>query len=146
MNHRMLISCAAFAGLSSATASAQSTIGEVLDAGGKKLTKDEVVAAIVGGNVSGPTQSGGDLQIDFKADGTLAGNLVAAQGTRRNGGMYGKWTIDDSGKLCTDLTTSRNGTKQVQNCSFLFKVRDQYFVAFDNDDRATRVLPRTIKK
>ena len=144
MNYRMLIGCIVLAGLSNATAVAQNSVGEVLDAGGKKLTKDEFVAAIVGSNITGPTQVGGQVQVNYKADGTFSGNVTSPQG--KNGGRYGTWTIDDSGKLCTDATTSVYGTRQDQGCAFLFKLGDQYFVAIDSDDRGARVLQRTIKK
>jgi hypothetical protein len=144
MNYRMFIGCTAFVGLSSTTALAQNTVGEVLDAGGKKLTKDEFVAAIVDSNISGPTQGGGQVQVNYKADGTFAGNVQSAQG--KNGGRYGTWTIDVSGKLCTDATTSVYGTRQNQGCAFLFKLGDRYFVAVDTDTRDTRVLPRAINK
>jgi Obg family GTPase CgtA-like protein len=70
-------------------------MGEVLDAGGKKLTKEQILAAIVGANISGPTQSGGIMQVDYKSDGTFTGSQQAASGKDR--GRFGTWAVDDSG-------------------------------------------------
>ena len=39
-------------------AKAQSTVGELLDAGGKALTKDEINSTVGGASVAGPTAAG----------------------------------------------------------------------------------------
>jgi hypothetical protein len=142
MNYRILIGGIVFVGLSSTTALAQNTVGEMLDAGGKKLSKEEVVAAMVGANISGPTMTGGQLQLDYKADGTFAGNIQEPQGG--NGGMFGTWTVDDSGLLCAQYTITM-GNQQGKSCVLFFRQADQYYVAF-TDDRGARLLKRTIKK
>jgi hypothetical protein len=94
MNYRILVGCIVLAGLSNAIAVAQNSVGEVLDAGGKKLTKDEFVAAIVGSNITGPTQVGGRVQVNYKADGTFSGNVTSPQG--KNGGRYGTWRLSST--------------------------------------------------
>ena len=143
MNYRMFIGSIVFVGLSSNTALAQNTVGEVLDAGGKKLSKDEVVGAIVGGNISGPTRTGGQAQLNYKADGTFAGTIQSSQG--KNGGMFGTWTVDDSGQACVEYTLTIFGSQQGKTCSFFFRQADQYYVA-ETDDRGSLLMRRTIKK
>jgi hypothetical protein len=144
MNYRiLLIGGIVFAGLNSTTVLAQNTVGELLDAGGKKLSKDEVVAAIVGGNSSGPTRTGGQAQLNYKADGTFAGTIQSSQG--KNGGMFGTWTVDDSGQACVEYTITIFGSQQGKSCAFFFRQADQYYVG-DTDDRGSLLLRRTIKK
>jgi hypothetical protein len=132
------------AGLS-ATAAAQATVGEVLDAGGKKLAKDELMKLIAGATVSGQTQSGGQFQTEYKSDGTFTGTLQNQQ--MKGVARFGTWTIDDAGSFCTD-TNSRStyGARQDKSCGYFYKVGEKYFVALDSDERGTRVLERVIKK
>ena len=144
MKNRVFVAGVVLVGLTSTTALAQNTVGEVLDAGGKKLSKAELVPVLVGGNISGPTQGGRQMQVDYKADGTLAGNVQTAN--YKNAGRYGTWTVDDSGMLCVVLTTSGRVNSEAKSCGFFFNVGNQYFVSVDTGDRGARVLPRTIKK
>lgn len=144
MKNRAFVAGVVLAGLTSTTALAQNTVGEVLDAGGKKLSKVELVPLLVGSNVSGPTQGGGEMQVDYKADGTLGGNVHTADG--KNASRYGTWTVDDSGMFCVVLTTSGRINSEMKSCGFVFSVGNQYFASLDTDDRGARVLSRTIKK
>jgi hypothetical protein len=59
MNHLALTMVVIFGGLFSGAALAQNTIGELLAAGGKQLSKDEVLATLRGASVSGLTAAGG---------------------------------------------------------------------------------------
>lgn len=81
---------------------AQDTVGELLDAGATKASKQNLVSALAGSKVTGITSSGrAEMNIDLKPDGTLSGNLVA----KSNGsvsGTIGKWWVDDDGKACVD--------------------------------------------
>jgi hypothetical protein len=144
MNNRLVVSCVVFVVTSSTTALAQNTLGEVLDAGGKKLTKEEIVAAVAGANISGPTQAGGSMQADYKSDGTFSGSQQTTAGKGR--GRFGTWTVDDSGMYCTEITVTGAITQSDKSCGYLFKLGDQYFIAVGSDDRGARVLARTIKK
>src|SRR5471030_1071823 len=84
-------------------AQAQNTVGELLDAGATKATKDQMVAAVAGTKITGPTSSGkADINIDFKADGTFSGYVTSRQAGVGTSGSVGKWTVDANGKLCMD--------------------------------------------
>ena len=102
MNHRAIVGCAILMGLVSTTVLAQNTLGELLDVGGKKLSKEGVTAALGGAHVTGASKLGGQLDYVYKADGTFSGNATNSQG--RGSGVFGTWTVDDSGKLCADYT------------------------------------------
>src|SRR5450432_920164 len=99
MNWRQSLLVAICAGLGSAAVFAQSTVGDLLDAGAVKLSKADVLATIIGANVSGPTPVGGFNQTDFKSDGTYTGTYQGSPGAGRgqSGGYFGKWTVDDGG-------------------------------------------------
>jgi len=137
----------AFAAAISTSAVAQTTVGEVLDAGGKKLTKEEVVTLVAGANVSGPTTGGGQFQSDYKADGTLTGTMQTTN--MKGGARFGKWTVEDTGMLCTEITTTivkSSGAREDKTCAYWFRLSDKYFVALDSDARETHVLERTVKR
>lgn len=148
MNWQNLVLVAFFAGLGSGMASAQSTLGDLLDAGAVKLSKQEVLATLSGANISGPRQGGGTTQADYKADGTYSGAYqggAGAMGAAKGGGFFGKWTVDDSGKLCTK--GSGGSGKATAGCAYFFRAGDQLYVAIESDsDRSAVVLKRTVKR
>ena len=144
VNNRFIISCIGFVVTSSTTALAQTTLGEVLDAGGKKLTKEEILAAVAGANISGPTQGGGTMQADYKSDGTFSGSQQTTAGKGR--GRFGTWTVDDSGLYCTEITISGAITQPDKSCGYLQAWGSILCRRRRSDDRGARVLPRTIKK
>lgn len=133
-----------FIGLASTTALAQNTLGEVLDMGGKKLTKDELVATLSGANLSGETRDGASYQSTYKADGTYTGSFVSPQ--KHNGTSYGTWAVDDTGKVCADGYLRLYEDRQQKVCAFYFKTGDQYYISVSASDRDAFVLKRTIKK
>ena len=124
----------------------QASLGELLDAGGKKLSKTEVIATLGGANLSGPSKTGGAFQVDFKADGSFTGSVQSA--ASKSGGLFGTWTVDESGKVCFEFTSSLGsaGSSRGSNCAFFYKSGDSYFVAESDTDRGTPLLKRTIKK
>ena len=67
-------------GVVSTSALAQHSLGELLDTGGKKLSKAELVAALAGSTVSGQNKNGDNFEITFKADGTYTGSAERPQG------------------------------------------------------------------
>jgi hypothetical protein len=132
--------------LVSSYAAAQGSLGELLDAGGKKLSKTEIMAVLGGANLSGLSKTGGLFQADFKPDGTYAGTVQSAQG--KSGGMFGTWIVDESGKVCTEFTTSLGaaGSSKRSNCAYFYKSGDAYYVVESDTDRSALALSRTVKK
>jgi uncharacterized protein (DUF2147 family) len=148
MNWRKSIFLAICATFGSTVTFAQSNVGDLLDAGAAKLSKADILAMIIGANISGPTQTGGINQTDYKSDGTYTGTYQGSPGAGRgqSGGYFGKWTLDDGGKLCTEGYAGP-GAKAVSNCVFFFRLGDQLYVALNSDsDRSTVVLKRAVKR
>ena len=148
MNLRKLILGATFAGLGSAAAMAQSTLGELLDAKAVKLSKEEVQTTILGATVSGPIQGGLTTEAEYKADGTYSGsyqNPMGGQGGARSGGFFGKWTLNDDGKLCTEGTGG--GGKATGSCAFYFRLDGQLYAAYGSAaNRSVVVFKRNVKR
>jgi hypothetical protein len=144
MTLRLLTASLVFIGLTS-LAVAQNSLGELFDMGGKKLSKQEAVAALSGANLSGETRDGAEFQSDYKMDGTYAGSFASPQ-TKRNGTTFGTWTVDDTGKVCIDGTIRVREVTPQKGCVYYFKNGDQYYISTSDSDRSASVSKRTIKK
>jgi len=124
---------------------AQSTVKEVLDAGGKALTKAELMALLPGASFSGPTSVGTQLQRNMKADGTYSGNVGTTYG--KNAPQMGEWKVEDDGQLCiTGTTQFRESSRSDKSCGLVYKLGDKYFVAGQDSGPGAPVLERSITK
>lgn len=143
MNVRTLLVSMALMLASTDSAFAQATLGELLDAGGKKLTKDEVTSTVSGKTVTGMNTLGGETRIDYQADGAMMGSGKNPQGRGREYPISGKWWVEENGKWCTDFRTPGGPNS---TCGYLFKNGDEYFVSGSPSDRSARVVKRIIGK
>jgi len=145
MMFRILATTAVVFGLASAQALAQNTLGELLDMGAKKLSKEEVVTALSGASLSGETKEGASFKVDYKADGTYSGSFVSPQ-NKRNGTTFGTWTAADTGKICIDGSIRLYEVQPQKSCQFYFKNGDQYYISPSDTDRSAAVQKRAIAK
>ena len=149
MNMRKLIIGATIAAFGCGAAMAQSTLGDLLDAKAEKLSKEDVQTTIVGSTMSGPIPGGMNIDAEYKADGTYAGsyqNPSGGQGGGRAGGFFGKWTLGDDGKFCTEGT---GGTgKATGSCAFFFRLDGQLYIAYGSStaNRAAVAYKRSVKR
>lgn len=104
------------------------TLGEVLNAGGKKLTKDEVRQLVSGATMEG-TQGGNFPNTTFK-------NVYSANGTVRgdawNKGAWfsrinGTWSVNDAGQLCMELRNEQGGN--IVGCQTYYVVGSTYYAS-----------------
>lgn len=126
------------------SAHAQSTLGELLDSGGKKMTKEQLVGSLGGTKYGGGLASGrAILNIELKTDGTIAGS-VAAQG--RPSGTTGQWAVDDAGKTCIDVRmTSWNLSDR--GCVFFYSLGETtYRTLNESEDRSTQLVKYVMAK
>ena len=144
MNRCSLFGSLTLLALSSTGAFAQNSLGDLLDGGAKKLSKDAVKSTLGGAHVSGKSSaSSADTEYDYKPDGYFSGNLKAADGTWT--GVVGTWTVDESGKWCSEWTLTMNG-RRFSGCGFLYaKGDDLYYVESDSDKNA-KIYKRVVKK
>jgi hypothetical protein len=143
MRHRVLIGSSILLALTSTAALAQNSLGDLLDGGAKKLSKDAVKSAYAGAHVSGKSASGADTEYDYKADGYFSGNLKASDGWTT--GVVGTWTVDDSGKFCGEWTLTQN-SKRFNGCGFLYAKGDQLYYVESDSDNGAKIYKRVIKK
>jgi len=130
-------------GMASTSALAQNSLGELLDGGAKKLTKEAVQSALSGAQVSGKSVTGASTEYSYKADGSFSGNLQNSEGWKS--GAVGTWKVDDGGKLCSEWTLTVN-SKRFQGCGFIYaKANDYYYVESDSD-RAAPIYKRVIRR
>jgi hypothetical protein len=117
---------------------AQSTVGELLDKGGRKLVKDDYQALVpFRVQYAWPNRQGeGDLV--YAADGTLTGFEYTMQGAQSP--ATGTWTIADdaSGKWCIKKFMI-NWNARTDQCWYSWKLGDDYYGSL-GDDRGARVM------
>ena len=129
--------------LSSSSALAQNSLGELLDGGAKKLSKEDVRSAYSGAQVSGASTTGASTEYNYKADGNFSGNLKNSEGW--TSGAVGTWSVDDGGKLCSEWILAKN-SKKFKGCGFLYVKSDQYYYVESDSDRSAPIYKRVIKK
>jgi hypothetical protein len=138
-------------------ASAQNNLGELLDAGGKKLSAQEFQEQLVQRMLVGPTAAGLNIEMIYTANGSVAGGGTAPGGIGR-AGLGGQWRIDAGGKICTSMivggplasgapvANNTGGVVLPERCQSWYKLGERYFLSDSDVDRAARVLPRTVKQ
>jgi hypothetical protein len=126
------------------------SLGELLDAGAKKISMEDFKREIVQRTVAGPTPTGGVAEVMYAANGVIQGMglpPIAAQVPVPTFPIRGDWTIDESQRICTSLQMSAPGsaiTILPQRCQFWFKLGDVYFIADSDSDRRAKVLRREV--
>lgn len=132
------------------SAVAQNNLGELLDAGAKKLSADEFKQEVVQRTIRGQTASGeGNIEIMYAGNGLIQGNGSSVAVNLINAPLSGEWTTDADGRVCTSMRTYRYGGTAAAlptRCQFWFKYKDDYFLADSDSDRSARVLRRTVKQ
>ena len=130
-------------------AAAQKNLGELLEAGGKKLSPEEFKEELVQRVIVGPTAAGGTLELMYTDKGTVQGRGTSPLYPGINTAQFiGEWKVDDSGRVCTSIagTGSLAAVGLPFRCQFWFKLKEQYFLSDSDTDRAMRVLQRTVKR
>lgn len=136
--NRLLL--AAFAIAFSGCTFAQTTLGELLDKGAKKLFKPEFVA-LLPGSVSGVWPDGkGEVDVVFKPDGTFSGN-ARHYASGSTSGSYGTWDMDENGKSCiVEHLPGWNTTHK--GCTFRFLFGNDLYSSSSDSDRDAKVILR----
>lgn len=127
--------------LCTTAAHAQTTLGELLDKGFKKMMKGEFTSILVGQKWSGLTANEVRFENIYKADGSLSGWWWGSQGGQ--GGLTGNWRMDDEGKICAFVSSTWDAST---TCYYFFHSGDQYYTSLSDSDRDARVRVRTVKK
>ncbi|HVE49970.1 MAG TPA: hypothetical protein VNG69_10180 [Casimicrobiaceae bacterium] len=132
---------------------AQQTLGELLDAGAKRLSvqqfRDEVVQRVI----AGPSATGGTMEVLYDTDGRVTGIGTFRMGSHGAGTartaatMEGGWKADEEDRICTALRVvgpARAGSDLPPRCQFWFKLGEDFFFADSDSDRYAKVLRRKV--
>lgn len=122
----------------------QSTLGEILDKGARKLTHEDFVAMLPATNFVVWPSGGGEAETVYKADGTFSGS-ARHYASGSISGSYGTWKVDQTGKFCVDEKLP-GWNRTYQDCNFRFKVGDQVFDSPSDTDRDAKLNKRKISK
>jgi len=122
----------------------QNNLGELLDAGAKKLSPEEFRLELVQREVVGLTDVGGSLEVMYASNGQVQGQGTG-RFTPRLVYLSGEWKIDDNGAICTSMRTE-GGAALPYRCQFWFKQAGEYFLSDSDSDRRMLVLRRTVKQ
>jgi hypothetical protein len=117
------------------------TVGDLLNMGAKKVTKQEMQQLYSGATVSG-TQIGRSeviFQNKHRPDGTVTG-ISWRNGVLSSTTTTGNWIINDGGQLCYDL---QGGA--IRGCQYFFTFGNRFFAA-RSDDRAELVYERQFSR
>lgn len=142
MTFHMAVTVGVFASAFACSACAQNTLGELLDKGATKISKEAWLAQL-------PVAFGGidftervDFKFEFKSNGKFIGYANSTQG-KGSSGSFGTWTMEESGKQCIDERLSAWNMKW-EECYFVYKLDDRYFSTQSDSNRDSRALIRTI--
>jgi hypothetical protein len=147
---RWSVTLALAAMLGSTLATAQTRLGDLLDAGARRVTADRFRQEIVQRSVQGPLEPGVNVEIVHTSRGTLEG--------AGSGGAFsysaewavqvlGTWSVGDDDSICATVTLNGPTIRASyrRRCQFWFSLGERYFVAESTSDRAARVLARTVR-
>lgn len=132
---------------------AQSNLGELLDAGAKRLSVEDFKEEVVQRVIVGPTATGASLEVMYASSGEIQGRGSLIHQGVSSAPIFGEWTIDNNGRVCTSMTIGSGfgapafGAGPLPpRCQFWFKYAGQYFFSDSDSDRHARVFPRTVKQ
>jgi hypothetical protein len=138
--------------LLAALAFGQSNLGQVLDAGGKKLSVEDFKEQLVQRMLVGPSPTGVPLEMIYTTQGSVVGSGASPSGILMTR-FGGQWRSDAEGKVCASMTVAGvpgGGTPGSvilpERCQSWYKLGDQYFVSDSDIDRSARVLLRRVKQ
>ena len=128
---------------------AQNNLGELLDAGAKRLSAEQFRQEVVLRTLVGNSPVGVRMEVMYASSGVLAGRSDTVGSSSVTGyvglaSIDGVWNIDDSGRICTSMVIGK--ILLPFRCQFWFKYKDDYFIAHSDSDRLARAFRRTVKQ
>ena len=135
-----------------AAAAVPSDLGQLLDAGAKRLTPEEFRQGLVQRVVVGAAATGGNLEIMYATNGSIAGLTSLPNAPQLNtitAPLRGEWDFDKDGRVCAvvEITPSSGPPTVVpRRCQAWYKLGGTYFLSDSDTDRHAKVLPRALKQ
>jgi hypothetical protein len=107
------------------TANAQTTVGELLEKGGKQLSKADLLDMMPMRYQGKWPNNQGEEELFFTEDGKISGSGYH-YGSRSSSPATGQWTVEDDGKFCTPKTFSA-WNSSTNLCWYIYQSGDAYF-------------------
>ena len=111
------------------SASAQSTVGELVDRGAAALDPAALRELLPGADFSGPSSTV-TWDLHLWPDGALSGFQIGSPVTFP---VKGDWSIDEAGRFCFFSAGLRG--YRVRKCAFVFKLGESHYLARTADER-----------
>jgi hypothetical protein len=124
---------------------AQSTVGELLDAGGHQVEKIDLIS-LLSGKTWDTGLRGEPVRTQYGVDGTfiqtvrLNNSLLGGQ----NAGHFGDWAVNDAGQECQFRKDQRGGG--AHRCRYWFALGDKYFTVDDDPKERSCKLHRRFEE
>lgn len=121
------------------TANAQSTVGELLEKGGKQLSKADLMDMMPMRYQGKWPNNQGEEELFFTQDGNISGTGYHYR-SRSSSPATGQWALEEDGKFCTPKTFSA-WNSSTNLCWYLYQSGDAYFGApkTDADSRIGKI-------
>ncbi len=123
------------------------TVGDLLGAGGRKLTRDEIHKVVTDATVSGvvPANPSRQSEMNYKKDGSASGRSSGGEGVGSTYGLSGTWTVNDQGQFCLKVNRSTDGADRSPPCFYWFVLNERYYTT-SSDEKTSRAFIRDIKR
>ena len=118
---------------------AQSTLQEVVDAGGKRLTTEQLQALMPDKQFTGKMGRGYDTEFNLAKDGSFKGYVYPDGKTVAT---WGSWKIEED-SYCMDMRYQPNGSNKF--CNSVYEVNGKYFVTGAKPQPTSGVQARFFK-
>ena len=127
------------------TVLAQANLGELLDAGAKRLSGREFNDEIAGRSIVGPLPTGGDLEVLYTPGGRVVGRGTSPsyQAPTHRPIIDGNWRIDEGERVCVTMTFGSQTFPT--RCQYWFKLAETYYLSDSDSDRRAKILRRAVK-
>ncbi len=134
--------------LPASIAAAQNNLGEVLDAGGKRVYAEEFKRDVVGRPVIGAAATGFTFEMIYTQGGEIRGvasnDMMSGRGAPNVlHGISGSWRSDNGDRICASMVVQT--TVLPTRCQYWYRIDERYFISDSDSDRSMRVLRRTLK-
>ena len=120
----------------------QTTVGQLLDQGARKLSSEEVKVLLTGATAYADRGRGVVSKTTFNPDGSASASLQTMDS--RVGGR-GTWKMEGDGKYCVSLQWT-SVYPPYAGCLYNFKLGEKYFVSESDSERNASAGERTYSR
>lgn len=123
----------------------QTTLGEILDKGGRKLAAEEVRALLTGATIDFDTPQGGHFTLEPKPGDVLHGRYRTTIGGHAAGA--GNWSVADDGKACMAFKYAiQRRAEEYNRCLYWFRLEEDFRVSSSESGRNAPAFVYTVKR